>query len=186
MNFGAITESGSNNTNPCKASKTEKNLSLSIGRHLLQRRLVGRCLQDCMPHNTSGSAIRIFRGPIRRISTKLEMYDLYKLELQNSLKDLDGKLYIDWGPGTRAWTQRAAKQDKPVIEIRSAFKEDSFPGFVNFMKSLSEIPVTAPDMGRTVAQCERNLSAFVSEDEAAVCRLGQWRKWILGPMARLC
>jgi hypothetical protein len=66
-------------------------------------------------------------------------YDLYKLELQNSLSDLDGKLYVDWGLGTRAWVQRAAEQNKPIVEIRSSFKEDNFPGFVNFMKPLSEI-----------------------------------------------
>jgi hypothetical protein len=78
--------------------------------------------------------------PHRNDDDKAGRYDVYKLEPQNPFKDMDGRLYVDWGPGTRAWVQRAKKHNKPIIEIRASFKEEEFPGFASFLKSLSEIP----------------------------------------------
>jgi hypothetical protein len=70
---------------------------------------------------------------------KAGMYDWYDLKLHTALNDLIGTLYVDWGLGTRAWVQRAKDQNKPAVEIRSSFKEEEFPGFSRFVKSLSEI-----------------------------------------------
>jgi hypothetical protein len=81
-----------------------------------------------------------FPMPHRKDFNKAGAYDLYKLELQSALNDMCGKLYVDWGAGTRAWVQHAKGQNKPVTEIRTSFKEEEFPGFASFLKSLSEIP----------------------------------------------
>jgi hypothetical protein len=43
--------------------------------------------------------------------------DVYDLTPQDAMKDLVGKLLIDWGPGKRAWIQRADRRDKPVTEL---------------------------------------------------------------------
>jgi hypothetical protein len=32
-------------------------------------------------------------------------YDQYRLERQSAFEHLDGKLFIDWGDGARAWVQ---------------------------------------------------------------------------------
>jgi len=65
--------------------------------------------------------------------------DDWDLTLQDALSDLIGKLFIDWGTGALAWVQYAARNNKPVIEVRKAFQEPAFPGFLNFIQPLSKI-----------------------------------------------
>jgi hypothetical protein len=65
--------------------------------------------------------------------------DQYDLRFDERLSDLRGKLFIDWGIGTRAWVQRAENRNKAVTELCPQFKEPDFPGFLNFIKPLSEI-----------------------------------------------
>jgi len=44
--------------------------------------------------------------------------DLYTLTLDGRLRDLIGRLYIDWGDGQqRVWAQRADRQDKRITRI---------------------------------------------------------------------
>jgi hypothetical protein len=61
------------------------------------------------------------------------------LTLHDQLRDLIGKLYIDWGPGARARVQRADRQNKTVTELRTTFKEPPSPGFPNFLQPLSGV-----------------------------------------------
>jgi len=49
----------------------------------------------------------------------------------DALSEYRGRLVIDWGDGTRAWVQRADRQDKPIVEIRREPKEPAFPGFLH-------------------------------------------------------
>jgi hypothetical protein len=65
--------------------------------------------------------------------------DLYDVTRSDLLDDFSGKLVIDWGPGMRAWVQRADKQDKRIIELRREFKEPDFPGFLDFIQPLSSM-----------------------------------------------
>lgn len=65
--------------------------------------------------------------------------DVYDLRLDEASADLGGKLFVDWGSGTRAWVQRAENQNKRIVELRPEFKEPDFPGFLNFIKPLSEV-----------------------------------------------
>jgi hypothetical protein len=65
--------------------------------------------------------------------------DVYQLELQQKLADMLGRLFIDWGRGALAWVQYADRHDKPVTELRAAFQEPDFPGFLNFIQPLSRL-----------------------------------------------
>ncbi|ODA67566.1 hypothetical protein A7A08_01600 [Methyloligella halotolerans] len=65
--------------------------------------------------------------------------DVYELRLDDRLNDLAGRLLIEWGHGERSWIQRADNQNKIVSEIRAAFAEPEFPGYSNFVTSLSKI-----------------------------------------------
>lgn len=65
--------------------------------------------------------------------------DVYDLTLQDTLSDLIGKLFIDWGPGALAWVQYADRNNKPVTELRLEFQEPGFPGFLNFIQPLSRL-----------------------------------------------
>ena len=63
-------------------------------------------------------------------------YDLVESEI---LADMSGRISIDWGGGARAWSQRADRQQKSVIEIRTQFKEPDFPGWRKFSCSVSDL-----------------------------------------------
>ena len=65
--------------------------------------------------------------------------DLYDLVRDERFADLEGRLVIDWGASERAWVQRADNQNKTIVELRTAFKEPDFPGFLRFAEPLSKI-----------------------------------------------
>lgn len=65
--------------------------------------------------------------------------DVYDLKLLDKLRDLTGKLFIDWGPGALAWVQYASRNDKPITEIHKEFREPIFPGFLKFIQPLSKL-----------------------------------------------
>jgi hypothetical protein len=109
-------------------------------------------------------------------------YDLYKLTLDVALQDLIGRLYVEWGDGTRAWVQRARKMNKPIIEIRTSFREEEFPGFSRFVKALSEIDVMPKAWGdilrRTrgvyLLSCPKTKEQYVG---SATGEDGFWGRW---------
>ncbi|MDO8973827.1 GIY-YIG nuclease family protein [Reyranella sp.] len=109
-------------------------------------------------------------------------FDLYELQLQAALGDLIGKLYVDWGAGTRAWVQRAKDRNKPVVEIRTAFREDEFPGFSKFLKPLSEIPALpkswidqlSKTRGVYLLSCPKTKEQYVG---SATGDDGFWGRW---------
>jgi hypothetical protein len=66
-------------------------------------------------------------------------YSVYPLRKSDLLAEFEAKLVIDWGRGALAWLQRADNQNKKVLEIRRAFIEEDWPGYLKFLKPLSEI-----------------------------------------------
>src|SRR3974390_936106 len=74
---------------------------------------------------------------------------LYHLTLSKSLKEYRGRLIVEWGKGFRSWVQRAAKQDKEVLEISRKEQDPPFPGFLDFRKRLSDLR-SVPPSWRTV------------------------------------
>jgi hypothetical protein len=112
--------------------------------------------------------------------------DRYELTLEKALDDLIGRLLIAWGPGERSWIQRADRRDKPVIELRTAFKDPDFPGFLNFMKPLSELD-TLPKGWLTALQssrgiylltCPRTREQYVGSATGIHGFWGRWREYM--------
>jgi len=108
--------------------------------------------------------------------------DIWDLELQDVLKDMIGKLIIEWGPGGRAWIQRADRKNKHVAELRAEFKEPEFPGFLNFIEQLSELErlpkgwITAlrSTKGVYLLTCPRTREQYVG---SASGEEGFWQRW---------
>jgi len=65
--------------------------------------------------------------------------DVFDLTPDDRLADLSGRMFINWGAAALAWVQHAKRNDKPVIEVRPAFREEDFPGFLNFIQPLSKL-----------------------------------------------
>ncbi|MBE7537689.1 MAG: GIY-YIG nuclease family protein [Opitutaceae bacterium] len=59
--------------------------------------------------------------------------------LCDSLAAYNGRIVIDWGPGFRAWVQRADSKDKTIVEIRRSISDPPFPGFLDFREHLSRL-----------------------------------------------
>ncbi len=69
---------------------------------------------------------------------------LYDTSRDNRLKDMQGRLVVDWGKGYLAWHQRANKNDKRVIELLRDPEDEPFPGYFGFrcrLSDLSDLPV---------------------------------------------
>lgn len=109
-------------------------------------------------------------------------YNVYELAPEPRLDDLIGSLLIEWGPGERAWIQRADQQDKQITELRTGFKEPEFPGFLNFIGSLSnlgQLPsgwITAfkSAKGIYLLTCPKTKEQYVG---SATGEGGFWRRW---------
>jgi hypothetical protein len=108
--------------------------------------------------------------------------DVYDLTLAQPLGDLVGKLFIDWGPAFRVWIQRADQQDKQITELRTAFKEPDFPGFLNFIQSLSTLN-TLPmswaaalraSRGIYLLTCPKTKEQYVGKADGEG---GFWNRW---------
>lgn len=109
--------------------------------------------------------------------------DVYDLQLSDALRDLIGKLIIEWGDGYRSWVQRADRQNKAIQEIRPEFKEPEFPGFLNFIKPLSEleslpeswIAILKASGGVYLLTCPRTKEQYVGS--ASSTEDGFWCRW---------
>jgi hypothetical protein len=131
-----------------------------------------------------------YRGLLEKDTLKPQMEgvdeagscDVYDLTLQDTLRDLIGKLFIDWGPGALAWVQYADRHDKPVTELREVFQEDSFPGFLNFIKPLSQlekipkswIAALQSSRGIYLLTCPKTKEQYIG---SATGEEGFWGRW---------
>lgn len=70
--------------------------------------------------------------------------DRYEQEFVEATADHVGRVYIDWGSGTRSWAQRADRQDKLILELTRTFQEEAFPGYGRFIANLSAIEALPP------------------------------------------
>jgi hypothetical protein len=108
--------------------------------------------------------------------------DSFDLMLQATLSDLIGKLFINWGPAPLAWVQYADRNDKPVTELRPAFQEPAFPGFLKFIEPLSQldnlpqswIAALGASRGVYLLTCPKTKEQYVG---SATGEAGFWGRW---------
>lgn len=108
--------------------------------------------------------------------------DVYDLTVQEPLRDLIGRLVIDWGPAAIAWVQHADRQNKPIKELRKEFKEPDFPGFLQFIEPLSVVDrlpkhwtaTLQSSRGVYLLTCPRTKEQYVG---SATGEKGFWGRW---------
>jgi hypothetical protein len=104
---------------------------------------------------------------------------------EHSLNDCSGRLYIDWGEGTRAWVQRADRRNKPIIELRRRFEDPDFPGFNEFIEPLSRIEslpkgwkdALRSSRGIYLLTCARTKEQYVGMAAGDGGFLGRWLEY---------
>ena len=68
----------------------------------------------------------------------------YDITRDNRLKDMQGRLVVDWGKGYLAWVQLADRNDKEILELLRNPEDEPFPGYFAFSCRLSELSDLAP------------------------------------------
>jgi len=108
--------------------------------------------------------------------------DVYELIPDPRFSDLAGRLFIEWGEGKRSWIQRADKQDKVITEVLAKFEEPDFPGYLNFIESLSNID-SVPRSWKTAFRASRGIYLLTCPKTkeqyvgAAIGDDGFWGRW---------
>jgi hypothetical protein len=114
---------------------------------------------------------------------KAGTYVEYSLVRNREFDEFDGKLFIDWGQGPRSWVQRADNKDKRMTELRVEFREEMFPGFLNFVQPLSKIAslpqswinILRSFKGIYLLTCPRTNEHYVG---SATGKDGFWQRWL--------
>lgn len=112
--------------------------------------------------------------------------DIYDLTLMDPLSDFIGKLFIDWGPGALAWVQYADRNNKPITELRKAFQEPDFPGFLNFIQPLSKldhmpkswIAALKSSRGVYLLTCPKTKEQYVGSATGSEGFWGRWQDYV--------
>jgi hypothetical protein len=111
--------------------------------------------------------------------------NFYFLEKMDDLASFEGRLLIDWGPGTRSWVQRADSKPKQVIELRREFQEPEFPGYSGFRCNLSEFDklprgwmnALAAVRGIYLLTCPKTKEQYVGSASGDTGFIGRWRDY---------
>lgn len=109
----------------------------------------------------------------------------YNLQLDNRFDEYEGRLVIDWGPGTRSWRQRAHLQHKPIIEIRRTILDVEWPGYMDLSITEKEILGLAPNWeaklsaanGVYLLTCAETGEQYVGAAFGVDGFLGRWRQY---------
>lgn len=121
-------------------------------------------------------------APNRNGVDKAGSCDRYDLLKDDRLDEYSGRLVVSWGAGARAWVQRADRQDKPVLELRRAFAEPEFPGFLSLELNLSDLdslstswitPLKAAK-GIYLLTCPKTNELYVGKADGDG---GFWQRW---------
>lgn len=112
--------------------------------------------------------------------------ELYSQTLVEPSAPLIGRVFIDWGAGTRSWVQRAENQAKTIVEITRVFQEEAFPGYTRFIGNLSAIEalptgwLTALRAARGIylLTCPRTREQYVGSATGEDGFLGRWLGYV--------
>jgi hypothetical protein len=108
--------------------------------------------------------------------------DSYELTIDLRFADLDCKLFIHLGSGTRTWIQRADFQNKVIAELQTEKTKPKFPGFLNLVTPLSLIDGFHPEWiailknakGIYLLTCPKTKEQYVG---SAYGEDGFWGRW---------
>jgi hypothetical protein len=112
--------------------------------------------------------------------------DVYDLKEEERFTHLAGMLFVDWGDGERAWVQRAEKQNKPITELHLRSKEPPFPGYLHFLRQLSQIEALPRDWNAKLEEvngvylltCPRTKEHYVGSAWGDGGFLARWKEYV--------
>jgi len=107
---------------------------------------------------------------------------IYEIQLQPTLSEYIGRLFIQWD-GARAYVRRVDNRDWPITELRRQFQEPVFPGYLHFIRTLSQlaalpqlwIEMLKAARGVYVLTCPRTKELYIG---SATGSDGFWGRWM--------
>ncbi|MCY4031191.1 MAG: GIY-YIG nuclease family protein [Hyphomicrobiales bacterium] len=132
--------------------------------------------------DSSGSTLFVGLSRVAGISGYDGGAVIYNLETDNRLKDYEGLLVVEWGPGQRAWVQRAHSKPKPVIELRKEVLAEEWPGYMKIRINDDGIRNLAPNWqeklsavnGVYILTCMKTGEQYVGAAYGVGGFLGRW------------
>lgn len=123
--------------------------------------------------------------PLRRVPATQKGardLDLYRQTLVGVSMEDAGRVFVDWGAGTRSWVQIAANRPKPIVEVTRVFQEEVFPGYGRFIANLSSIEALPTGWlsalraarGVYLLTCPRTKEQYVGSATGEDGFLGRW------------
>lgn len=117
----------------------------------------------------------------RASSQALDLFDLTWCAECNPYVE---RILIDWGTGTRSWSQWAERRPKPILELRLDARETPFPGFGGFRERVSSL-LGLPQSWRAALESVLGVYLLVTDDGqqyvgsayGADGFLGRWRQY---------
>ena len=117
----------------------------------------------------------------RENSEPLNLYDLTWCQAGSAYVE---RLLIDWGAGTRSWSQWAHSRPKPILELRLDAREIPFPGFGGFHERISSL-AGLPQSWHAALESARGVYLLVTEGGqqyvgsayGADGFMGRWRQY---------
>lgn len=113
-----------------------------------------------------------------------DQFEAYDMEPIAEMDDLAGRVVIDWGPATRAWSQWLRRRDKPIVEIKRRATEPPFPGFKHFAAVVSTVPLLPPvwrellgSVGGVYLLAATSGELYIGSAYGAGGFLGRWRQY---------
>ncbi len=105
----------------------------------------------------------------------VEISDLVWFE---TTKVYSERLLIDWGAGTRAWSQWANRSPKKILELRLEPHQRPFPGYGAFSERLSSISYL-PESWKSALKSVKGIYLLVSPDgqQYVGSAYGEWGFW---------
>lgn len=114
----------------------------------------------------------------------LHPLDLFDLSWCAACRAYVERVLIDWGPGTRSWSQWADRKHKPILELRLDARETPFPGFGGFRERVSSLS-GLPQSWRAALESVRGVYLLVTDRGQQYVGsaygvdgfLGRWRQY---------
>lgn len=132
----------------------------------------------------SQQEIPAFTCPLTSVDQPAGRVDLYRTELRPESANYAGKLFIDWGAGTRSWGQHADRNLKPILELRRDDHEPLYPGHSALVMQLSQVSSLASSWrailssarGVYLLTCPRTKEQYVGAALAEGGFLSRWEQ----------
>lgn len=103
----------------------------------------------------------IIDGP--KIDVNRSDYGRYTMRRLPEFEEMIERVIVEWGGGTRSWSQWANKQNKYITSLYDTAQDEVFPGFAHFQTTIDEV-LQLPKTWQNVLSSVKGIYLLVCPD----------------------